>query len=683
VNDAKDVVSQLLGPSAKVIAYAPTNTMIITDAGYNIRRAYRIVKQLDVAAPKSTLTFIHLNYATASDVQKILEQIYPSAASSTSGTSSSSSGGGQSAADRAAARRRRREGADDTAPAAGGSASTVGAEGAYVSKFISDDRTNSIIVMANDEALQKIRELIAQIDVDIDPNSRSQIHVVYLEHANASDVASVLQSLSQSGSGGSSRSSTGTSRSGTNRGGQQGGTNRSGGGGFQGGGGFPGGGGGGGFKGGPPGLPGGAGGTEGTSSSGGTAAAFDSGVRITADDNTNSLVLIAAPEDFRILKGVIDRLDIPRRQVFVEAAVVEVASDDSNTFGIGYHGGKLGDDNSLEYLSGQLGGASASLPFTVGTTGATLLSGLAAGVIGKSLEIPYTDPSTGTSTTISVPAFGIALNALASNSAVNILSDPSLLVVDNEQATITVGRTVPFPVSAGSSALTGNPVVSFQREDVGITLEVTPQINEANYVTLDVSLEVAEIEGDVTSSDPSSGGPITSKRQTENVVVVKDNQTIVIGGLISTTQTKTATKIPVLGDIPLLGVLFRGKGDTERKSNLLIFLTPHVINEPADLEEVYRVKWAQREEFLRRFYGKSRDKQEAELEQLLGGSMNFIDKPSPYRTKQPPVPSEDTIDIHPTTPTTPAAPAQAAPTTAPDAGGDDDEATPAPDGAGN
>jgi general secretion pathway protein D len=642
VADISTVVKELSGPSAKVIAYSPTNTLILTDAAYNIRRVYRIIKQMDVAAPKSHIEVLPIHFATAADVERILEDVYGVAASTSSASSSSTSA---TSATSAAERRRARRTRDDAAAteSTGASSTNVGAEGAFISKIIADERTNSIILLANDEAITKVKELVARIDIDIDPASRSQIHVIYLDHANASDVAGVLSSLSQgTGGGGGGGRSTSSSRS-SNRsqqGGsrnQQSGGNRGGGGGssFGGGGGGGGGfGGGGGSKGGgfpAPYEPGGAGATEGVGT-GGVAAAFDSGsVRITADENTNSLVLLASPEDFRVLKGVIDRLDIPRRQVYVEAVVVEVGSQDELDMGIGYHFGNANDSGGISYGSAQMNASS----FGINT--ADLLSGLAMGVFGQAIPVTLADGSV-----FNVPAFGIALNALASNSAVNILSNPNILVLDNEEATINVGRNVPFPVSAGRDN-NGQPIISYQREDVGITLEVTPQINESNYVTLEMSLEVAEVEEDSSGLDVTTAGFITSKRQTDNVVVVRDNQTIVIGGLIGNTKTEVETKIPILGDIPLIGVLFRGKRNTERKTNLLIFLTPHVINEPADLEEVYRVKVAQREEFLRRFYGKSRDKQEAELKTLLRGSMNLVDEPSQYRTKAPPKGSDEAM----------------------------------------
>ena len=391
----------------------------------------------------------------------------------------------------------------------------------------------------------------------------------------------------------------------------------------------------------------------------GVVAAFDNGMRVTADENTNSLVVIAAPEDFRVISNVISKLDIRRRQVFVEAVVLEIGSEDEINLGIGYHGGVPDGDGNLQLASAQLNGTSFG-----GT--ADSLSGLAMGIFGaETIELPLFS-ATGESTILSIPTFGIALNALASNSGVDILSNPSLLIVDNEEAKITVGRNVPFPVSSGRDN-NNNPIVSYQREDVGIELTVTPQINESNSVTMEISLKVAEVEEDSSGLDVTTAGFITSERELENVAVVEDNQTIVIGGLIGKTTTQVETKIPLLGDIPLIGALFRGKRDTERKTNLLIFLTPHVINTSADLEEVYRVKWAQRQEFVKRFYGKSRDAQQQELQTLLAGSMTAIDQPSQYQKKQAPHTGPEMITGGPDISTTILPPTGSAPATPPPA----------------
>lgn len=589
-SDLSSVVSELAGKSARVIAYAPANMFIITDTGSNIRRIYRIITQLDVASPKSHMEIVTLQNAQASEVKSIISELYGITGSST--TAAASSAG----ADRPTSRRRRRADAESEAPAATGGTTTAGAEGKFIEKVIADERTNSLILMANDEAMTAVKDLIRQLDVDVDPASRAQIHVVYLEHAKAEDVAQVLSQLSESGSS-SSKSSSASSRS-RQSGTTQGGRNQPGG-----------------ARGGEP-----ADADVGGSSSGSAVAAFDSGLRVTSDENTNSLVIIATPDQFAILKQVIDKLDIRRKQVFVEAVVLEMASEDDFSVGASAHLGKPNADGSLSVLGTQVG------PSTLLGLSSDLLTGLAMGVFGE--EIPVTVDGT----EYNVPAFGIALQALQSNSAVNIVSTPQIMTLDNEEAKIVVGRNVPFP-SMTSRDANNNPIVSYTREDVAITLKVTPQINESNYVTLEVYQEVTEVENSADAESVAESGPTTSKRQAETTVLVRDNQTVVIGGLIGSTDTEIETKVPLLGDLPLIGALFRSKSQSSRKTNLLIFLTPHVISDPADLEEVLRIKVAQRQEYLRRFYGKSKDDQEEALAELLQYSMNQVDKPSAWRTK--------------------------------------------------
>jgi len=590
VKDISSVVKDLLSGNGRVIAYSPTNTLIITDAAINIRRVYGIINELDVASPKSSIEIITLRYAEATDVETILEEMY-----AVEGSTSSSDDSAQSAAARRRARRNTRssKGRDKSTATSEASATNVG-EGNYISKIISDERTNSLIIQANTEAMDAIMALVGKLDVDVDPSSRSQIHVIYLEHAKAEDVAQVLSNLANSSSQSSSSSRTGSRSS---RGGQ---TSRA------------------------PVRPGDdKAGEDGSST--GAVAAFDSGMRVASDENTNSLVIIASPEDFRVIMSVVEKLDIRRKQVFVEVVILEMASEDTYDFGLGYHTGVPGNDGSYSIYSAQLNGSSLSLS-------PDALSGLAMGVFGKSFDVGYTNPVTGETESLGIPAFGVALNAIQADSRVNIISTPNVLTMDNEEAQFIVGRNIPFPVSTGRDS-NNNPIVSYQREDVATTLKVTPQINESNFVTLEVYQEVQEIEEDSQGLDVSSAGFITSKRSTETTVVVRDNQTVVLGGLIGTTDTQVESKIPLLGDLPLIGTLFRGRRTVSRKTNLLIFLTPHVIDDPEDLEEVYRVKVAQRNEFIRRFYGKSVEDQQQEMADLMQYSMNVVDRPSVYRTK--------------------------------------------------
>ena len=581
VSDVSTVVQQLAGPSAKFTTYLPTNTLIITDSAVNIRRMWKIVKQLDVAAPRSTIQVVPVLYATASDLQQIIEQLY--GVDDAASTSSSS----RSTKDKDRPNRRRRRDRDKDNKNSQATGSSAGAEGRYISKILTDERTNSLIVQANESAMDDIIALINRLDVDVDPASRAQIHVVYLEHAKAEDVSQVLSNLTQdTNSSSNNRNSRNTPRTPNRNERNTRGRDEK-----------------------KPNSP--------TSAT----AIFDDGVKVTSDENTNSLVIVASPESFAVIKSVIDKLDIRRKQVFVECVIMELGSEDTFDLGIGYHLGSYDDaTGTLGYASSQTNGNSLLLSTQ------DLLSGLALGVLGEAISLE-TDAGS-----VSIPAFGIALNALQANSQIDILSTPNILTLDNEEAQIVVGRSIPFPVSSGLDA-NGQQLISYQREDVAITLKVTPQINESDFVTLEVFQEVSEVEEDSQGLDPSQSGFITSKRTAETTVLVANNQTIVIGGLMGHTNTNVETKVPILGDLPLIGVLFRGRREVSRKTNMLIFLTPHVINEPADLEEVYRIKMLQRQEFVRRFYGKTTEEQSAELNSLLRYSMNLVDEPSVYRVQ--------------------------------------------------
>ena len=583
VSDISSVAKDLLGGNAKIIAYAPTNTLIVTDSAVNIRRMWKVVSQLDVAAPKAKLTIIEIQYADATEVKQIIEEVYGSAE-----TSSSSPSDNNSSSRRPTTTSRRNRRTPEATPTEA-SANNVGSQGKYIQKIVADERTNSLIILANDEALKVVMELIAQVDKDVDPSRRAQIHVVYLEHAKAEDVAQVLSNLSQQQNTNSrTNSRTNTRTAPNNRNNRNAPTPDD----------------------------------DGVGATPSAVALLDDGVRITADENTNSLVIVASPEAFEILQDVIAKLDIRRKQVFVEVVILEVASQDDFSIGAGVHGPIPG-----EAVSGLASVALGQNSTGLAGISSDLLTGLAMGVFGESIETTLPDGSTTT-----IPAFGVVLSAVQTNNQVEILSTPNILTLDNEEAKIVVGRNIPFPISQGRDS-NNNPIVSYQREDVAITLKVTPQINESDYVTLEIFQEVTEIEEDSSGLDVTSAGFITSKRTAETTVLVKNNQTIVIGGLMGQTTSQGETKVPVLGDLPLVGVLFRNKTETQRKTNLLIFLTPHVINEPEDLEYIYRVKVAQREEFLRRFYGKPALEQAAELDKLLAYSMNIIDEPSMYRTK--------------------------------------------------
>lgn len=577
VNDVRQVVDQLVSKDSKVIAYAPTNTLIITDSGNNLRRIYQIVSELDIAAPKSSLEIIPIVYAEASEIKVLIESLY--------GTAEDTATPAATARSSRASRRARR---DETPAATGGV--TAGKESKYISKVLSDERTNTLIVIADENGLKAVLELIAKVDIDVDPTSRSQIYVRRLEHAKAEDVAGVLNDLSQEASRNSNSRTTGNpnARTAAARARET------------------------------------AAAAASEESSSGAIAAFESGMRIAHDQNTNSLVIIASKDDYQVVSSVIDQLDIQRKQVFVDCVIMELSSNDTSEFNLAIHGPADMGNGVSGAVTSQFG--TNSLGFPIDAANGTTLTGLAFGVFGQAIDVPIS--SAAGASTITVPAFGIALHALKTNQNVNIVSNPNLLTLDNEEAKLVVGRRVPFPTSSGLNSL-GQPVNTFQREDVAMTLEVTPRINSSDQVTLELRIEVSEIEDG--SATNNQGGPTTSKREVETVALVGDNQTLMLSGLVGSTDTEAESKIPILGDLPLIGALFRNRSKSTRRTDLRIFLTPHIIDDHEDMLEIMRVKSAQRQEYLRRFHGRSQDKQLEEMERLLQYSMNQVDQPSVFR----------------------------------------------------
>ncbi len=603
-DDVAKIASKMVGDGGDVTSYAPTNSLIITDSANNIRRIEDLLTELDVSAPTQKLEVIQIEYAEAGDiVEKIKEIFGVDSQTATAQTQTSSRD------DRRNRRSSRRKGRDEpSVPKKSATSEQVGQE-SYIGKVLADERTNSVIIMATEQALEDVKEFIARLDINIEI-SDGDIHVVYLEHADAVDLAQVLSNLtqetnSQSKNARSPRTSRGSQRQ-------------------------------------PPGgdRPGPAGGPAGAS-----IAEFEGGVKVTADEATNSLVITASRNDFYRLKRVIDMLDIRRKQVFVEAVIMEVSDNNERDTGVSFHSGYTKDSLGESGIGlggiGSVGGGTLSSALTGDSSGLAIdLSGIALGVFGSAL--PVTLPGVGE---VDIPAFGVILTALESESNTEVLSAPNLMTLDNEEAEIIVGQTIPF--SSGYTMTTqGMPVSNFSREDVALTLRITPRINESDFVTLEVFQEITEVVPETQGSDIlTSGGVTTTKRSVETVVAVRSNQTIVLGGLMQTTETLSEDKVPILGDIPVIGALFRSKKKTDKKTNLLLFLTPHVIDTPEDLQEVYTIKMLQRQEFLRRFYGKSLEEKQAELNNLLMYSMNLPGLPPAYVDREPVI-HPDSIDLY-------------------------------------
>jgi general secretion pathway protein D len=299
-----------------------------------------------------------------------------------------------------------------------------------------------------------------------------------------------------------------------------------------------------------------------------TASAKPQNILIRADESLNALVLLAEPDLVATLEDIVRQLDVPRAQVMVEAAIVEISGDISDALGVQWAVDARG-------RRGGLGGVN------FGNTGLSVGTVLRALQSDDPIDVPLPD---GAIIGVGTDNFGALITALSSNSNSNLLSTPSLLTLDNQKAEILVGQNVPFQTGSYTTDASGagNPFTTIERKDIGVTLKVTPHINEGATLRLVVEQEISSIA-------PSSGlnaqavDLVTNKRSIKSTILAEDGQVIVLGGLIQDDVTRTDSKVPLLGDIPVLGRLFRSTRDTHIKRNLMVFLKPTVVRDAAGL----------------------------------------------------------------------------------------------------
>ncbi|MDH5484901.1 MAG: type II secretion system secretin GspD [Gammaproteobacteria bacterium] len=284
---------------------------------------------------------------------------------------------------------------------------------------------------------------------------------------------------------------------------------------------------------------------------------------IQSDESTNAIIITAGPDVVRRMKSIIRQLDIRRAQVLVESIIAEISNDKAKDRSAQFVlGGKEGAENTVPAGVSNFGGGNG----IVGLFGADPLS-----VLGDGLTFGA-GRDTGN-------RFAFLLKALNADAATNILSTPSIVTLDNQEAEIVVGQNVPF--LTGSFTNTGggdgatNPFQTIERQDVGITLKVTPQINDGDTIKLDIDQEISSL------AESTVSGPITKKRTIKTSVLVEDGEVLVLGGLIDDNMRDRVQKVPILGDVPLLGALFRSHSTSKSKQNLMIFMRPSILRDKA------------------------------------------------------------------------------------------------------
>ncbi len=312
-------------------------------------------------------------------------------------------------------------------------------------------------------------------------------------------------------------------------------------------------------------------------------------VTISSDKATNALIIVASPGDFETIKDVIQKLDIRRRQVYVEVAIIEMSLNKQRELGFEFQAANLNqldNPNKITAVGGTNYGTIGNVVLN-GPAGLAGLNGLAVGAVKGTFRFRGQE----------FLNVGALLRALQTDSDVNVLSTPNILTTDNMKAEIMVGENVPFVGSQTQSATTGGvPTYNIERKDVGITLKLTPQITSDDNVKLDINQEISSIIA-TAGINPNLLGPSTSKRSATTTVVVKDRETMVIGGLIRDNVTSSTSKVPLLGDIPLLGWFFKSKTARVEKTNLMIFITPYIIKNENEAEEITRRKGEGLEDF--------------------------------------------------------------------------------------
>ncbi|QQR80938.1 MAG: type II secretion system secretin GspD [Deltaproteobacteria bacterium] len=429
-------------------------------------------------------------------------------------------------------------------------------------KVIPDDRTNSLIVLASKRSIEKVRDLIRKLDSPVQGDT-GEVHVYYLKYAAAKDMSTVLTAISgavQQGKDKKSGNAAGT----------------------------------------PPDA------AKAAVSSLVGGAEFTGKFTVTADENTNSLVITANAKDYStLIDQVIAKLDIPRNQVYVESVIVELSVSEGQNLGAGLLGGK-----SINVGGSDLNLFGSTFGFLPGGV-SSLLNGSVGGASSNTIGInaPGVSSGSGSSSTTTVPGFFAALQFAQSNSDVNILSTPNILTLDNQEAEIKVGQKVPFP-SASATTIGGSLQTTFTREDVALSLKIKPQISEGGNIRMEVTQEDRNVlPADQQSANAANAGPSTTERSIKTHIVASNGQTVVLGGLIKDKYQNVVHKIPILGDVPLLGYLFKTKTKSKEKVNLVVFLTPHIIREPKDFLSILRKKIDEQNAFVEQNFNSTQKKQ--------------------------------------------------------------------------
>jgi len=491
-NDMRTLLSPLISKgTSQLLAYPQSNVLIITDTMSNISKIIDILKVVDVTGFAEEVRIFSLTYASASDLSSKLSEILakdkPTPTARVRRTSQQGLVGGKTSA-----------------------------------KIIPYERTNALIVLAPAIDMKEIEELIKTLDIPT-PSGKEDIHVYYLQYANAEDLAGVLTDIPTPENPETASADKGKTT------------------------------------------------TRGKSQS--------QEIKISSDKETNSLIIYADPYAYKSIVETIKYLDIPRKQVFIKALIMEVNTTKDFKVGVEWTGFE-----DFVYDGGErTGGVFARTGQDFVSSPGDLPSGALFGVVGETITISSGD------TEITFPNMTSFVNAMATDSDVNIISTPQIITMDNKEAEIKVGANVPYVTKEDTDTTNINRTVrTFDYRDVGVTLRLTPQINQQGNIRIELFQENTTL---VPGQGEEQYAPTTLKRSANTTVTVKDGFTMVIGGLIGDTLTLGKTRVPLLSRIPILGYLFQSNSRDRETTNLYIFLTPCIIDTDDKVEGLYQEKY--------------------------------------------------------------------------------------------
>lgn len=477
-DEVKNMLTPLVSKTSVLISHAKSGMLILTDYASNIGRLLDIVRAVDIPPDDEEMVIIPLRHASAENVAKAVSQLFASGS---------------------AQRGLRPE--------------TV--------KVIPFERTNTLIVFASKSSVERVRHVVAKLDVDI-PRREGNLRVIYLQHANAEELVKVLMNLPDDQSGARNTSA-----------------------------------------------------PSGKLTSASSAPAISKEIKIVADKETNSLIITGPREEYEVVEDVIKKLDIPRRMVYLEALIMEVKVTKDFSIGVQWADG---NGSVIGGFSGQGGDSSFDALETLHS--GNLPAGFTLGVLEKGIKIGD----------VTFPNLGAVVNAYKSDDDVNVIATPQILTTDNKKATIKVGENVPY-ITSKNTTDAEQDYTNYEYKDVATSLTITPQVNQAEIVRLEIGVEVIKLK-----DAEATGTPSTFTRTADTTVIVHNEETVVIGGMIGQDTTTGEYKVPLLGDIPVLGWLFKSQSNNQEKTNLYIFITPHIVENPAELADLYQQKRGKIEE---------------------------------------------------------------------------------------